>query len=51
MKNNIIKFLCCIGIHKLEKDEWTETVIEYDNGESYWTNVNYCKRCGQKFEK
>ena len=42
------KFLCWIGIHKLDEKDWTD-IWEEDgySGEVYTGQKNWCKRCGK----
>jgi hypothetical protein len=48
MKNIIGKFLCWIGIHELDKNDWTD-IWEEDgySGKVYMGQKNWCKRCGK----
>ena len=43
----ICKFLCWLGIHQIDEDEWGDR--EDDDGDLFL--VNYCKRCGKVIEK
>jgi hypothetical protein len=48
MKNIIGKFLCWIGIHKLDENDWTD-IWEEDgySGKVCTGQKNWCKRCGE----
>ena len=48
MKNIIGNFLCCLGIHKLDENDWTH-IWEEDgySGKVSTGQKNRCKRCGK----
>ena len=48
MKNIIGNFLCWLGIHKLDEDEWHDS---YGWGEEYLYSTNYCKRCNEMIQQ
>ncbi len=48
MKNIIGKFLCCIGIHKLDEEEWHNN---YGWGEEYLHSTNCCVRCNKMVQR
>ena len=48
MKNIIGKFLCWIGIHKLDEDEWRDS---YGWREEYLHSTNYCVICNKMIQR
>lgn len=48
MKIIIGKFLCWLGIHKLDEDEWHDA---YGWNEEYLHSNNFCKRCNKMIQR
>lgn len=44
MKKALHKFLCKIGIHKVEEEDWTDS---FGWNEEYLCQTNWCNRCGE----
>ena len=47
MKNTIVKFLCWLGIHKLDENKWIDNWEEDGYGEIFTGQNNWCERCGK----